>query len=88
MLAQQSNNLAVSHPLIVKRVNRVQQLVNLLGVTSEQPHRIDQASELIFVQHTILVKIEPLKVLVELQQKPFMFTKLEIQNYFLEVRVQ
>lgn len=50
-------------------------------------HRQHQLPEVHLVENAILIKIEPLEVLVKFQQESFMFFQLKIKYYFLKIRI-
>jgi hypothetical protein len=54
----------------------------------EHAHADDQSSELLLVDHSILVQVKSFEVLVELLQEAFVLSELEVKNYLLKVSVQ
>jgi hypothetical protein len=66
--AEQTDDLRVGHLLIVEGVDLVQQLLHF-DVVFQHAHREDQRAEITLVQHTILVQVKSLEVLVEFQEE-------------------
>jgi hypothetical protein len=59
-----------------------------LTLVAEHAHADDQSSELLLVDHSILVQVKSFEVLVELLQEAFVLSELEVKNYLLKVSVQ
>lgn len=84
--AEQTDDLRVGHLLIIEGVDLVQQLLHF-DVVFQHAHREDQRAEITLVQHTILVQVKSLEVLVEFQEETLMLFELEIQHDLLKVRI-
>ena len=78
------NKLAESHLLIIVRVDHLKKVVNFFFI-GDHLHPSDQVSELLFIDHSIVISVNGLEDDDELFQELFVLFQLEIEDYLLKV---
>ena len=81
---EEVNYFTVGHPLIVIRVNLLQQEVDVL-LTINYTHSLDQLFELLFVDDTICVSVNTLVQVSELLEELLVLQKLEVEDDLLKI---
>ncbi len=84
MAAEQVDEFAEGHLLVVVRVDNLQKVVDLLLVL-DHVHTGNEVSELLLIDDTVVITVNALKHHNKLLQELLMFLQLEIQDNLLEV---
>mmetsp|Transcript_33919 Transcript_33919/g.33032 ORF Transcript_33919/g.33032 Transcript_33919/m.33032 type:complete len:354 (-) Transcript_33919:1374-2435(-) len=88
MARQQMHHFAEGHALVVVGVDHLEHVHDFFfpaGVVLDHEHPLDELSELLLVDHPVVVSVHLLEQLSEPEQKLLMLLQLKVQDGLLEV---
>ena len=81
MRTQLMHNLTESDRTVVIGIDNLQEILDL-PISVTQTHGLNQPSELMLVQHTVVISIDLLEQQPEFLQELFVFAQLEVKHAF------